>query len=184
VPSALAHAAPALALYPLFRAHTPPHLWLLGVACAMAPDLDVLAFRFGIPYEDPLGHRGLSHSIPFAALFAALLTLAIFARPRRDAAVSRLATWAYLFLATASHGLLDTLTNGGLGVALLAPFDNHRFFAPFRPIEVSPLGLGAFFSARGVDVMLSELVWVWAPCALLWWVCLQLRRGLRPVSRV
>ena len=182
MPSAFAHAAPALALYPLFRAHTPRRLWLLGVACAMAPDLDVLAFRFGIPYEHPLGHRGLWHSIPFAALFAALLTLAIFVRPRAGA--SRLATWIYLFLATASHGLLDTFTNGGLGVALLAPFDNHRFFAPFRPIEVSPLGLGAFFSARGADVVLSELVWVWAPCALLAWVCLQLRRGDRPVSRV
>src|SRR5215470_8198453 len=82
VPSAISHAAPALAIYPLFRSRTPPRLWLLGVACAIAPDLDVLAFRFGIPYEDPLGHRGLSHSIPFAALFAALLTLAIFAVPR------------------------------------------------------------------------------------------------------
>src|SRR5262245_14973388 len=50
MPSAISHAAPALALYPLFRSRTPPRLWLLGVACAMAPDLDVLAFRFGIPY--------------------------------------------------------------------------------------------------------------------------------------
>lgn len=180
MPSALAHAAPALAVYPLFRARVPRRLWLLGVACAMAPDLDVLAFRFGIPYEHPLGHRGLWHGIPFAALFAGLLTLAIFSRPWPGA--SRLATWGYLFFATASHGVLDTFTNGGLGVALLSPFDTRRYFAPFRPIEVSPLGIDAFFSARGVDILLSELVWVWAPCALL---ALYARfRGLRPVARV
>src|SRR5215475_2053204 len=145
MPSAISHAAPALAIYPLFRSRTPPRLWLLGVACAMAPDLDVLAFRFGIPYEDPLGHRGLFHSIPFAALFAALLTVAIFARrdpsgqgggPRRNRwppqglcparASQAPCTWAYLFLATASHGVLDTFTDGGLGVALWCPFECSR----------------------------------------------------------
>jgi inner membrane protein len=175
MPSALAHAAPALALYPLFRARTAPRLWLLGVACAMAPDLDVVAFRFGLPYEHPLGHRGLWHSIPFAAFFAALMTWAVAARAAPG--VSRLATFAYLFLATASHGLLDTFTDGGLGIALLAPFDNHRYFAPFRPIEVSPLGIAPFLSARGVDVVLSELVWVWAPCSALAWLSLDRSSG-------
>lgn len=182
MPSAFAHAAPALAVYPLFRAHVPPRLWLLGIACAMAPDLDVLAFRFGIPYEHWLGHRGLWHSIPFAALFAALLTLAIFTRAWPG--TSRIATWAYLFFATASHGVLDAFTNGGLGVALLSPFYTHRIFAPFRPIEVSPLGVGAFLSSRGVRVLLSELVWVWAPCALVVWAAHARFRGLRPVARV
>jgi len=182
VPSAISHAAPALAIYPLFRSRTPRRLWLLGVACAMAPDLDVLAFRFGIPYEDPLGHRGLFHSLPFAAVFAAVLTLAIFTRAWPGA--SRLATWTYLFLATASHGVLDLFTDGGLGIALWCPFECSRHFAPFRPIAVSPIGVDAFFSARGLDVLASELLWVWVPCSLLAWLCVQLRRGLRPVSRV
>ena len=35
---------------------------------AVLPDVDVLAFRFGIPYEHPLGHRGLAHSLAFAAV--------------------------------------------------------------------------------------------------------------------
>ena len=148
----------------------------------MAPDLDVLAFRFGIPYEHALGHRGLWHGIPFAALFAGVMR--VLAVPRARPGVSRLATWTYLFLATASHGLLDTFTNGGLGVALLCPFECSRHFAPFRPIEVSPLGVGAFLSARGVEILLSELLWVWAPCALLAWACAQLRRGDLPVTRV
>ena len=35
---------------------------VLGVL-AVIPDLDVIGFRFGIPYEDVLGHRGFTHSI-------------------------------------------------------------------------------------------------------------------------
>lgn len=170
MPSAIAHAAPALALIPLFRREaTPARLWLLGVACAMAPDLDVLAFRFGIPYEHVLGHRGLWHGVPFAALFAAFVCLAAF--PRARPGFSRLAAWLYLFLATASHGVLDTFTNGGLGVALWCPFECTRHFAPFRPIEVSPLSVQAFLSARGGEILRSELLWVWAPCAALACVC-------------
>lgn len=134
----------------------------------MAPDLDVLSFAFGIPYEHPLGHRGLWHGIPFAALFAGLVCIAAF--PRAQPEFSRILAWLYLFLATASHGLLDTFTNGGLGVALLSPFDDARTFAPFRPIEVSPLGLRAFLSARGVEVLVSELLWVWLPFGVVAWL--------------
>ena len=171
MPSAIGHAAPALALIPLFhRRDTPRRLWVLGVLCAMAPDLDVLAFRFGIPYEHVLGHRGFWHSIPFAAGFAAAVCLAAFPRPRPG--FSRARAWGYLFLATVSHGMLDAFTNGGLGVALFSPFDDHRYFFPYRPIEVSPLGVGAFLSERGVAVLVSELVWVWVPCALLAASCL------------
>ena len=38
----------------------------------------------------------------------------------------------YLFLSTASHGVLDALTDGGLGVAFFSPFDQTRYFFPFR----------------------------------------------------
>ena len=69
--------------------------------------------------------------------------------------------------AAASHGLLDTCTDGGAGVALLAPFDWTRYTAPFRPIAVSPLGVQRFFSARGLAVLESELVWVWTPVLLV-----------------
>ncbi|HSJ97883.1 MAG TPA: metal-dependent hydrolase, partial [Myxococcota bacterium] len=153
MPSAIAHAAPALALIPLFRApHVPARLWALGVGCAIAPDLDVLAFRFGVPYEHPLGHRGLWHSLPFAALFSGLVCLATFPRPR--AGFSRGRAWLYLGLATASHGLFDALTNGGLGVAL------------WSPIEVSPLSVRAFLSPRGLEILANEALWVWLPCAV------------------
>jgi inner membrane protein len=161
MPSAFAHAAPALALIPAFAApDVPKRLWVAGVLCAAAPDLDVAAFSFGIPYGDLLGHRGLSHSIPFAAVATAPIAFLVARRVWRRA-------WLYLFLAMASHGLLDACTNGGLGVALLSPFDRTRWFFPWRPIEVSPLGPGAFLSGRGLAILANELVWVGLPCALV-----------------
>ena len=166
MPSAFAHMAPALALVPAFaRPGVPRGLWWLGVLGAMAPDLDVVAFALGVPYAHPLGHRGLWHSLPFAAFSAACLTALAF--PRALPGLSHSRAWLYLFLAIGSHGVLDAATDGGLGVALLAPFGTRRFFFPFRPIAVSPIGVGAFFSARGLAVTGSELVWVWLPFAAL-----------------
>jgi hypothetical protein len=46
-------------------------------------------------------------------------------------------------------------TDGGLGVALLAPFDNRRFFFPFQPIEVASFGVGWLFTRRGAVVLAS-----------------------------
>jgi inner membrane protein len=164
MPSALGHVAPALALIPAFsRPAAPRRLWLLGPLCAVAPDLDVAAFALGVPYAHPLGHRGLWHSIPFAASAAACATVLAF--PRARPGFSRARAWWFLFLATASHGVLDAATDGGLGIALLAPFDERRFFLPFRPVAVSPLGVGSFLSERGAAVLWSELCWVWLPFA-------------------
>jgi inner membrane protein len=170
VPSLFAHAAPALALAPAFaRPGSAKRLICLGVIGAMAPDLDVLAFAAGVPYEHALGHRGLWHSLPFAAVAAALLAWVAF----RHHAPGWRRAWLYLFLCIGSHGVLDAATNGGLGVALLAPFDGARILWRFRPIAVSPLGVSAFFSARGLDVVESELRWVWLPAVALglglWW---------------
>ncbi|HEU4994167.1 MAG TPA: metal-dependent hydrolase [Gemmatimonadaceae bacterium] len=41
-----------------------------GAACAALPDLDAIGFWMGIPYDHMLGHRGLTHSLTFAALIA------------------------------------------------------------------------------------------------------------------
>jgi inner membrane protein len=57
------------------------------------------------------------------------------------------------------------LTNGGLGVAVLGPFDWGRYCFPFRPLAVSPIGVGRFFSARGLEVLRSEALWVGLPSA-------------------
>ncbi|MEG0192443.1 MAG: metal-dependent hydrolase [Stenotrophomonas sp.] len=70
----------------------------------------------------------------------------------------------FVFICAASHPLLDAMTSGGLGVALAWPWSDHRFFAPWRPIRVSPFA-PQFFSARGLATLLSELRWVWLPLA-------------------
>src|SRR5262249_3539552 len=139
--------------------------WLVGALCAIVPDADVIGFRFGVHYGDLLGHRGLTHSLAFAALLSVLVALAarVAGTGRRGSAMLA----AFVFLATASHGVLDAMTTGGLGVAFFAPFSAARYFFPFRPIEVSPIGVTAFFTQRGIDVLRSEAVWIWLPSALL-----------------
>lgn len=131
----------------------------IGVALAMLPDADVVGFAFGIDYAAAFGHRGASHSIAVAALTAT--AVAALYRPARA-----LLAWLFLFISMASHGLLDAFTNGGLGAALLWPFDDTRHFAPIRPIRVSPIGAG-FFSARGLAVLWSEWLWIWCPALLI-----------------
>jgi inner membrane protein len=78
----------------------------------------------------------------------------------------RIQLFVWFMAVTASHGLLDALTNGGRGIAFFAPFTNHRYFFPWRPIQVSPIGAG-FFSARGLRVLTSEARWIWLPSAII-----------------
>ena len=56
----------------------------------------------------------------------------------------------------ASHALLDTMTDGGLGCALLWPIGLTRYFAPWRPIPVAPIGFD-FLSTDGALIALVEL---------------------------
>jgi inner membrane protein len=136
-----------------------PKLAIAGAVLAMAPDADVVGFALGIEYGDPWGHRGATHSFAFAAIVAAVL--ALIWREARS-----LLAFAFLSFAMASHGLLDTLTDGGLGAGLFWPFDDARIFAPQTPIRVSPIGAD-FFSARGVETLMSEMRWIWLPCLIL-----------------
>jgi inner membrane protein len=173
--SAFSHAVVGLSLGTAFwRPGVPARYWVLGAACAALPDLDSLGFRFGIAYGDVLGHRGLTHSLAFAAVLSAAVVLAAF--PSGAGPPTQEQLWVYFFLSTASHGVLDAFTNGGLGVAFFAPFENARYFFPFTPIEVSPLSVRAFFTARGLRVIASEFVWVWLPALVFAGMVLWLRR--------
>jgi inner membrane protein len=154
-----------------------PRWWLLGAVAGVLPDADVIGFSFGVNYVDFWGHRGFTHSLVFAAIVAAVFTFLAFPRDRWR--INRASTFTYLFLAGASHGLLDMLTNGGLGVALFAPFNNERLFFPWQPIQVSPIGVGSFFTAEGLAVIRSELVWIVLPSVLFATVVLLLRRRAR-----
>lgn len=138
----------------------------------MLPDADGIAFVLGIPYGSMLGHRGITHSIAFSVLIGLIAGMIASVKTREQ--FSRPVLVLYFTLVTLSHPLLDALTNGGRGVALLAPLSGARYFFPWRPIEVSPIGF-RFFSERGLDVIASEIVWLWLP-ALIFWLAIWLYR--------
>ena len=181
MPTIISHTAVPLALaVGLGPQVVSTRLLIAGIAASVVPDLDVVAFRFHIAYADVFGHRGFSHSLLFAACVA-LLAASSFQALR----TTPVRAFCFVFVATASHGVLDSFTNGGLGVALLWPWSGDRYFAPFRPIEVAPLSAERLFSQRGTQVLLSELVWVWVPCTLLALLLLtgQKARALTAASR-
>jgi len=165
VASSLSHAVAALGIGAFFyRPDIPKRVWLIGAACSVLPDIDVIGFHFGVRYGDFWGHRGFTHSLFFAAVLAGAVALLGFRSGLPS--MGRGALWSYLFLATASHGVLDAMTDGGLGVAFFSPFDNRRYFLPSRPIRVSPIGIDRFFTPRGIAVLESEFLWIWIPSAL------------------
>lgn len=163
--SAFAHTVVALSMGHAVRQHLPDRraLWL-GVVCSILPDADVIGFHAGIAYGEVWGHRGMTHSLLFAALVGIVVTGVWYrGHPR-----TRMAwTGVYLFLCTASHGVLDALTDGGLGVAFFAPFDTSRYFFSVRPVLVSPIEIPQFFGGHGLRVLASEARWIWLPSIVL-----------------
>jgi inner membrane protein len=175
--ASLGHLAVGVAAARLYRQDVPEQRAPLASilawsALSFLPDADVIGFQFGIRYADEWGHRGASHSLMFAVAVGVAVGLfaPLFKRPALRTAIAAI-------LVVASHPLLDTLTNGGLGIALFWPFDHTRYFAPWRPIPVSPIGL-QFFSVYGMIVALVEIV-VFSP---LFWFGLT-RRSFAPTPR-
>jgi inner membrane protein len=181
--SPFSHAVAALSIGTCFyRPGMPKRIWIAGALCSVLPDVDVIGFHFGIRYGDFWGHRGFTHSLLFAAILAAFVTF--LGLRRVSPGTGLLWIWTYLFLATASHGFLDAMTDGGLGVAFFSPFNNDRYFLPWRPIVVSPIGVSRFFSDGGLEVLQSELFWIWLPSALLAALAYFLRRPPKPSNEV
>ena len=140
----------------------PLSFWGLAIFCSILPDADVIGFRFGIEYVHFLGHRGFSHSLLFAFIVSSAVVLLVF---RKTGLFSKKwwLIWVFFFGVIASHGLLDAFTDGGLGIALFSPFDATRYFSPWRPLRVSPIGVTALFTSWGRAVLLSEIIWLWFP---------------------
>ena len=143
----------------------PARYWITVAVIAALPDLDVVVYPLGLNAPDMLGHRGITHSLPFAAVCAAFAVQLVFRGSVWRPVWFRL--WAVVFAAMASHGVLDALTNGGQGIAFVAPFSDGRWHFPWQPIRVSPIGVGAFFSLTGLRVLQNELLSVWLPTALV-----------------
>jgi inner membrane protein len=140
-------------------------VWAMTALAALSllPDADVVGFSLGIPYGAPWGHRGATHSLLVAVVLGGLAGLLA-----RRVGLPRARTALVVGAVVASHGLLDALTDGGRGAALLWPFSHARLFAPVRPLPVAPIGLG-MLSPRGMAVVVVELL-AFLPCWLyaLW----------------
>lgn len=172
------HPAIAIVLLPWFKSAVKSKSVLaVGIIFTIIPDIDVIAFNFGIPYSHLFGHRGFTHSLFFAAFIS--LFFAWLLSKYNSAKMP--AIWFFLFLCMTSHGILDALTNGGLGIAFFSPFSNERYFFPFQPIEVSTLSIKRFFEGQGVAVIINELKYIWFPCILIsigrfLWIKITLRK--------
>ncbi len=161
MPTIFSHAAVPIAIA-IGTRRIPRRLLVAGVVASIIPDLDTIGFRFGVAYAHEFGHRGFTHSLVFA--FALAIFAALFAPELRT---KRMTAFTFIFIATASHGLLDMFTNGGLGIALFWPFTDVRYFFPLRMIDVSPISLHGFFGQAGIRALKSELRWIWVPALIL-----------------
>jgi inner membrane protein len=96
---------------------------VLGAVTALLPDLDAFGHFFLSNADQLAFHRGITHSLLFAALLALLLARVF--RRWFSAAEIHFVQWISLFgLSLLSHLFLDILTCYGTG--LLEPFSHHR----------------------------------------------------------
>jgi inner membrane protein len=179
MPTVLTHAVVPLAIgIALGKGAIPHRLVIAGVVASILPDFDVIGFRLNIAYADAFGHRGASHSL-FAAVLLALAAMSCAGWLK----AKRLTAFLFIGISAFSHGLLDTLTNGGHGIALWWPLSDGRIFSPWQVIEVSPLSLRRVFSTRGAEVLQSKVFWVWLPAITACATGIFLRRWtLAPVA--
>lgn len=146
----------------------PARFWVLAAVCSILPDIDIIGYYFfGIRYNSMFGHRGFFHSLSFALLLSAVVVMLAFPTIQRFSKKWWL-TFAFFFVVTASHGVLDSMTDKGMGVGFFIPFDNTRYFMPWRPIYASPMKISRFFSQAGIEVMTAEIIWIWIPMIALY----------------
>jgi len=152
--------------------------WPAVIALSIIPDIDVIAFRFGIPYAHPLGHRGFFHSLAFTAALAIMTAMIIsYNAPPKE----KVRVCCALSAVALMHPILDMLTNGGLGIGIFIPFDMDRYFFPWRPIIVSPLSVRSFFGHWGARVIANECAYIALPSLAIVIVRLLIdMRGIRP----
>ncbi|PJZ78299.1 metal-dependent hydrolase [Leptospira neocaledonica] len=166
------HPAVPISLFFFFgKKRIPVILAIFGIFFSILPDFDVVAFKFGIPYESDWGHRGFTHSILFALVVSCIVA---FFRTKLKA--SWLIIFLFLSVSAISHGVLDAMTTGGLGVGFFLPWRSERIFFEYRPIRVSPIGPKNFFTERGWVVIQSELLYIWVPAFLVSIVGVGVRR--------
>jgi inner membrane protein len=127
--------------------------WGLAAVLPLIPDVDVFSMA---AYGSSLGHRGVSHSLVFAAvvgLAAATATFRTFRVPWWSLAV-------LFFTIVASHGVLDALTRGGEGIPLFWPLPGR--YGDYGPLPLSDIAFDLPNPWRSRAIRM-EMLWVWLP---------------------
>jgi inner membrane protein len=134
-------------------------LTVAAIVCSIWPDVDLVTLAWEVRPGEPLGHRGLTHSLLVAAAVSFAVSWLFFRGNR----------WilAFLFAVSASHGLLDAATPGETGVALLAPLTNHRFAFPFKIVPACPMGVDEYLGPMGLLTFANELLFIVLPLAIV-----------------
>lgn len=102
---------------------------LVGALCGVLPDLDIVSGMFG-PWASMIHHRGVTHSVFFAAAAAPIIGWLAWRATKRQASH---ATWSHLaWWSVVTHPILDLFTS--YGTQLLAPFSDRRFALDAVPI--------------------------------------------------
>ena len=161
MPTIITHSIVSVLLGKTIKWEQTQSITICSLFCGSLPDLDVVGHSFGIAYLDHWGHRGLSHSLVAAIGIGFVLSLLCSQR----SLWACLGWSAYFAALTCTHGLLDMLTNGGYGVAILAPWSHRRYFFSddLRVIEVSPLNFHRFTWEYLAPVFKSEFLWIILP---------------------
>jgi inner membrane protein len=130
--------------------------WTLSALLPVLPDLDVFS---SAAYGSVLGHRGFTHSLPFALWVAFLVASLTF----RLLQANLWALTGVFFACMASHAVLDAMTRGGADIPFFWPVADQRY-GNWGPIPVSDLAF-EIPDPRRSRALRSEMLWVWLPTA-------------------
>jgi inner membrane protein len=152
---------------------------LVFMALALLPDADVALVALGACDDGACGHRGASHSLPFALAIGLLAGLA--ARRLRWPVVRTVVAATF---AVASHAMLDALGAGGRGLPLLWPISDARFISPIRMFPDAPRGLALLSIPGAINVAIEFAVFLPMMLYAMWPRIMGRRSGGAVVSAI
>lgn len=161
--SLFGHALAGLTVSAAFTGGRPPRrLWITAMACAMVPDIDWFTAFLPLSDGNSLTHRGITHSLLATVLITVGALLLAYRNRLREARL-----WGCIFSATLSHSILDALTFGGTGVALLLPFSEARLVSVWQPLFVSPIPLSGNLLDWLLFSLSTEALWIGIPALMV-----------------
>jgi len=132
---------------------------VVAAACAALPDIDVLWSPLHLSNASLFAHRAITHSLTFALVGAAVVTLLFFRGAEWAAARARIGL--VLCLALLSHSCLDAFSRYSMGVEFFAPFSLQRFRFPWTPLGTPSGSLAGQLAQEAVFILLPAVLVGW-----------------------